>query len=115
MIGYIHLQIDLRYLLILNFDLWYLQRGFKLRIVEGPRSICLDAHHSFSSNIPRLERLQLVQTNVGSSKLRVVSLLPRPNAHLALHVPRGKLDPEIAVNFFSSAVEAQGRRGHRLV
>ncbi len=102
-------------LLILNLDLRNLQRGVELRIVERSRSLCLDAHHSPGVDVLRLERLQLIQTNAGGSKLRVVTLLPRPNAHFALHVARGKLDAKIAVNFISSACEGQRRRRDRLI
>ncbi len=115
MIGYIHLQVDVGDFLILNLNLRNLQCGIELRVLKRSRSICLDAHHSPGVDILRLQRLQLIQTNAGGSKLRDVALLPRPNAHFALHIARGKVDTQIAVNFISSAREGQRRRRNRLI
>ena len=115
MIGYIHLQVDVRDLLILYLDLRNLQRGVELRVVECSRSLCLDTHHSLGVDLLRLQSLQLIQANARGGKLRVITLLPRPNTHLALHVARGKLHAKVAVHFISSACEGQRRRRDRLI
>ncbi len=63
MIGYVHLQVDIRDLLILYVDLRNLQRGVELRVVECSRSLCLDSHHSLGVDLLRLQSLQLIEAN----------------------------------------------------
>ena len=63
MIGHIHLQIDVRDLLILNIDLWNLQRGVQLRVVKRARPVGFYAHHTLGVNVLRFDCLQLFQAN----------------------------------------------------